>query len=432
MLAVCLYNQSVLLARNPDLYADAEAALRTAIECDPDYADAQNNLGSILLTTHRAEESLAFFERAVSLRSSNINYLQNLAKAQEESDHLEEASKTLKRLAELDSANAAAYLLRDAVLISAITPDADYPSRARRIALQKLEALAALPDLSISAPDNFPSTYFRFSYHGISDLEINTAMAGIYLKACPWLQWAAPHIAMWHGPKKRIRLGIASRFLRIHSIGSTTRGLVEMIDREKFEVFVIRLEPSNCDEVARAIDRAADSVIEVAPDRLAGARDAIARLELDVLFYQDIGMEPLSYFLAFARLAPVQLTSFGHPDTTGIPNVDYFLSSENYEVDGSQNHYTEQLITLPSAGTLSYYYRPTMPRKRLGRQHFGLAPTDRIYCCPQMLFKIQPVMDRLFSAILDKDGSAIFVLIDPPSACFERLWSGGLRGTRRQ
>src|SRR5947199_133897 len=83
------------------------------------------------------------------------------------------------------------------------------------------------------------------------------------------------------------------------------------------------------------IPRAADSVVTV-PQDLAAAREAIARLELDVLFYQDVGLEPLSYFLAFSRLAPVQLTSFGHPDTTGIPNLDYFLSSSSYELPGAQ------------------------------------------------------------------------------------------------
>jgi hypothetical protein len=47
-----------------------------------------------------------------------------------------------------------------------------------------------------------------------------------------------------------------------------------------------------------------------------------------ILFFQDIGMEHMSYFPAFARLAHVQCVSFGHPDTTGIPNVDYFVSND--------------------------------------------------------------------------------------------------------
>ena len=35
-----------------------------------------------------------------------------------------------------------------------------------------------------------------------------------------------------------------------------------------------------------------------------------------------------------ARLAPVQLTSFGHPDTTGIPNMDYGLGVFVVTTDG--------------------------------------------------------------------------------------------------
>jgi protein O-GlcNAc transferase len=413
LLAECLYRQSVLYASHPDLLADAEAALRTAIENDPNHADALNNLGSILLVTQHASESIQYFERAALLHPGNVAYLKNLAKAQEENDELEKASETLKRLAELDSANKAAYLLRDALLVSAITPSPDYASRARSLTLRKLAALKEHPGLSAIAPEKFPSTYFRFSYHGTCNIDINRSLAEIYLKSCPSLQWVAPHIASWQGPKGRIRLGIASRFLFIHSIGSTTRGLVDMIDREKFETFVIRLEPSPRDEVADAIDRASDSTIEVDPENLSAAREAIAKLELDILFFQDIGMEPLSYFLAFARLAPVQLTSFGHPDTTGIPTIDYFLSSENYEASGSQAHYSERLVMLPRAGTLSYYYKPTAPMRHLGREHFGFGPTDRIYCCPQMLFKVQPIMDRLFAAILEKDAHAVFVLIEP-------------------
>jgi protein O-GlcNAc transferase len=58
------------------------------------------------------------------------------------------------------------------------------------------------------------------------------------------------------------------------------------------------------------------------------AHTQLGALELDVLFYQDIGMESVSYFLSFARLASVQCVSFGHPNTTGVPNMDYFISND--------------------------------------------------------------------------------------------------------
>lgn len=44
-----------------------------------------------------------------------------------------------------------------------------------------------------------------------------------------------------------------------------------------------------------------------APRSLDEARRVVAKEELDVLVYPDIGMEALTYFMAFARLAPVQV-----------------------------------------------------------------------------------------------------------------------------
>ena len=71
------------------------------------------------------------------------------------------------------------------------------------------------------------------------------------------------------------------------------------------------------------------------PSVLKQAQELIAAYEPDILYYPDIGMEPVSYFLAFARLAPVQCACWGHPVTSGIPNIDYFLSWSIHEPAGS-------------------------------------------------------------------------------------------------
>lgn len=426
LLAICLYNQSATYLGHPSLYGEAERLLRECLVYSPDLPEALNNLGSLLLITQRPEEAVGILERLSGLPVAGIKELENLASAQHEAGFLSQAAETLRRLAVLNPSENAAYLLREALLAPAVPDSDDEIANLRDTARDKLVQLSERNGLALTDPLHYPSTYFRFTYHGQVNAELNRLIAGIYAKACPSLLWESPHVSSWKAPSGRIRIGIASRFLRAHSIGNTSRGFVEQLDRNCFEVIVIRLEPSTGDSLAEAIDRVADHVLTLNSGSLDDSRRAIAELKLDVLFYQDVGMEPFSYFLAFARLAPIQFTSFGHPDTTGIPTMDYFVSSEGYELPEAGQHYTETLVQLPGAGTLSYYHRPPRPAM-LDRKSFGL-PSDRtIYCCPQTLFKIQPVMDRLFADIVARDPLALIVLVAPPEAHWRKALEGRFR-----
>lgn len=57
---------------------------------------------------------------------------------------------------------------------------------------------------------------------------------------------------------------------------------------------------------------------EQAPRELDKARAAVAREELDILVYPDVGMESLTYLMAFARLAPVQVRCL-HQGRLAVP-----------------------------------------------------------------------------------------------------------------
>ena len=410
MLASCLHDLGVALWLDGREEA-AEQQFRAAVSADPHHADALNNLGAILQLAKQHDEAIALYGQALQADPTNSRALENLAKLQQHLGQLAEASATLFKLAELTAPNGAAYLIREALLVPKIAPDAQYPTRIREALPAKLTAIEA-SGVSMPSPLTFPSSYFPLSYHGIGNKALLQQLARLHLKVAPSLDWTAPHVRRWTPPQGRVKVGLASRFFRGHSIGNTTRGLVEQLERSTHEVFLIRLGALEPDEVGTQMDQAADHVITLPYNDLQKARQIVAQLGLDILFYQDIGLEPLSYLLAFSRLAPVQCTSFGHPDTTGIPNMDYFISSTNYELDGAEADYSERLILIPDAGTLSYYHRPPPPSAR-GRDSFGLAATDRLYLCPQALYKIHPAMDELFRAILAKDAKAKIVLIDP-------------------
>jgi protein O-GlcNAc transferase len=256
--------------------------------------------------------------------------------------------------------------------------------------------------------------YFFLAYHGENDRELQMKAARVCLQVAPSLAMTAPHC---QAPARRrpgkIRVGFISRYLASHSIGKTTRGLIEQLSRDRFEVYALRITPSADDATTQLIRGAADHTVTLDKE-IRRAREQIAALELDVLFYQDIGMEPTSWFLAFARLAPVQCVSFGHPNTTGIPNMDYFISNDLYETPESATHYSERLFLLHDLPTLAYYYKPAVPASPPDRSAFGLSNDSTVYLCPQTLFKLHPDFDHVLRGILTRDPKGVVALIRGP------------------
>ena len=234
----------------------------------------------------------------------------------------------------------------------------------------------------------------------------------------------------------KIRVGFLSKFLRDHTIGDLLKGLIRHLSRSDFEVTVF-LVGQAVDETVKFLQDCADRLICL-PEDVASARRIIADAGLDVLFYPDIGMDPLSSALAFSRLARVQCTTWGHPVTTGIPTIDYFLSSRLIEPAGAAAHYSEQLVLLDSLPT--FYYRPQViaagwqpasgisPQRDETRREFNLPQDAHVYLCPQSLFKFHPDFDPLLGTILARDPAARIVLIEAPHA----HWTGMLWHRLRQ
>jgi|GEM_PF-1993704 hypothetical protein len=68
-------------------------------------------------------------------------------------------------------------------------------------------------------------------------------------------------------------------------------------------------------------------------------RQQLTSIEAYILLYLDIGIDPFTYYLSFARPPPVQAVCVDHPDTTGVPNIDYFLTTKCAEPADWPEHY---------------------------------------------------------------------------------------------
>lgn len=398
------YNLGIVLARLGDPNAAAHAYER-AIQLDPRHAGAQLNLANLLSEAKVYGDAVKHYRLSLAARPLPAA-LVNLGNTLKEQGYWKESREAYEQALALG--NNDGVRIKAAMAMPLVPESAAEIDTARAAFSAALTAMEARP-LQISDPmREIGSTLFALAYQGGNDKALAQSMARILARACPGLLFAAPHCGEPRAPGAKLRVGICSRFLRDHSIGRLMLNLIQhMAATGRYEVYIFSFNKQQ-DAVAAEIASHAAEVVTLFAD-LDEARRAIAARRLDVLFYPDIGMEPMTYFLAFARLAPVQCVTWGHPVTTGIPTVDYFLSCDAAEPADGDDHYSEKLVRL--GGLPMSYRRPPRPDPLKDRAAYGLPAAPRLYFCAQNLFKIHPELDRPFLEILRHDPEGRLLLL---------------------
>jgi hypothetical protein len=104
--------------------------------------------------------------------------------------------------------------------------------------------------------------------------------------------------------------------------------------------------------------------------------DSVLAHALDVLVYPEVGMHAPTYAMACRRLAPVQISTHGNSETSGLPDaIDYFVSFDAIEADAGQAHYSEQLVRLGGAHSLFTYPMHLAPPGRVGAEPARAPPS---------------------------------------------------------
>ena len=418
-----------VLAREVGALDAAARCLANALALDPESPlapDLLNEEADILQQAGRLADAATRLQAACRLRPIDSVAWERLGIVQQSLGDISGASESYRRACSIDARPGARVKL--ATLVSPIIGSREVMEAERARVDAELDTLLADDALHLDRPtDAAMWTNFYLAFHGRNDRALQIKYAALYRRICPSLEYVAPHCVRSCGTGERIRVGLLSKFFHNHSIGRTSRGLFAGLARAEFDVTAIFVAPVIDDDYSRFIRQHAERSV-VVPEDLAAARSLIEALELDVLFYQDIGMEPFSYFLAFSRLARVQCVSFGHPDTTGIPTIDYFVSNDLYETPAAQAHYSENLFLLHDLGSLACYYRPPVPQPGKPRAAFGLAADDHLYICPQNLFKFHPDMDALIAGVLRRDPAGKLVVIEGRieswTDLLRRRWAG--------
>lgn len=411
-------------------FAEAKESLATR----PQDAGALVLLGNLALAEGRYDEARVALEKARHLAPGQDDIAVDLAETLKELGQFDAALKLtaasnasaplltargniLKAMGDTKAAGLAygaalalksdpALRVKQGLLLPVIAEGADEIASCRTQLQRNLEEMIT-DNVRIDDPERaVGTTLFHLAYHGLNDRPLMELAARFWRQACPSLSFTAAHVEK-RRPGKRLKIGLVSRHLHAHTMAKLNRGIIADLDRKRFEVYVFQI--GKMDETAREIAATADHAIWL-NGPLDAIRRAIAEAELDILYYPDIGMEPSTYFLAFARLAPVQLVACGHPVTTGLSTLDGFISGDPLDKPDAQSHYTEPLIRL--SGFPFYLRKPAIDSLMPDRDKLGLPENKRLYVCPQSLFKFHPEFDAMLADILNRDPRGQLVLIE--------------------
>ncbi|MEW4451990.1 tetratricopeptide repeat protein [Bremerella sp. JC817] len=445
---VTLNRAVVLNANYPDAHANlgialgrlgkrssAEASLRHALSLNPNHVDALNNLGRLLLDQGKWIEASEIFSRAVTVNPNRPDLQNKLGSTLLQLGNPDLAIECFKKANALDPDDAGIQINLGQALgeighpqassefyLRASTLKTDKPwwrwkwlghcpsvfksasaiDEYRRLLLSGLEecrAATARMDLSDPFYDGF-SPPFNLSHHGKNNREIKEKYASLF----------SPHILQ----EKTKKCGVGKPrigFIATHGHeGSLIRGLgmlIRGLDRKQFQVVVL-CSASSLKMCQKSLSAELVEWVPL-PSRFDQMRTVISQAKCDVLYFRQIGTDPICYFLPFARLAPIQCTSWGSHLTTGIPTVDYFFSSELLEIEHAQDHYTEQLVRFPG---LIASVAPEPPKRKFSRADFGLPDQAGLFLIPQRLGKFHPDFDWWLAELLERCPSAYVILLD--------------------
>ena len=257
---------------------------------------------------------------------------------------------------------------------------------------------------------------FNLSYNQYNNLEINKKCVGFFRKIYPQLNKVHQ---LKSTPSSKIKIGFISDYLTDHTIGKLFKGIILNLDQNKFDTKIFHTTKTKRGEIYQDfIDAEKNNQIKnfILPIKFEDKLEIIARENLDILFYPEIGLSLELYYLSFVRLATYQITSWGHPETTGNDTIDYFLTSKLIESQNSHKKFSEKLLYadfLPM-----YYYTPIVKNKL----DTAMLSKNNIYSCPQTLFKIHPEFDLVLGKILEEDKKAkIYFIKDSDNIYYKKL-----------
>ena len=314
----------------------AVESYRRALELKPDFAEAHSNLGIALQALGKPEAAVASYRRALEVKSDLFVAHNNLGNTLQDLGQFEDALASYRRALELKPDYAEAHSnLGVALKEQGKLSEAEACFR---------RALELKPDFAethsnllfiLNYNDDLSPSYYLEQARQYGRL----VAGNVVTRFSAWQCAARP---------ERLRVGLVSGDLRVHSVGHFLEGLLSNIDSARIELIAYPTHHKEDELTARIRPYFS------AWKPLVGKRDADAarlihtdgvHILLDISGHTAHNRLPM---LAW-KPAPVQVTWLGFPNTTGMSEMDYVLGDLQAIPTEHENHFSETVWRLPDS-----------------------------------------------------------------------------------
>ncbi|WP_445629182.1 tetratricopeptide repeat protein [Nostoc sp. DSM 114167] len=414
------YHNLGYLFQEKGKFAEAIEVYEKTLSIQPDFAITYNNLGNIFRAQNKFDAAIESYQKAIKIRP-DVDYIySNLGTALRDDNQIEAAIQAFEQAVKVNPNYNMAKFGACMSQLPVIYSNVDEIAFRRNQYQQYLQDLAKHYELTNQEERAKASEAvgafqpFYLTYQGLNDRDLQRTYGEMIFQimSSRYPQDCQPLVLPNLDKNQKVRIGIVSGFLSSHSNWKIPiKGWVENIDRSEFELFGYYTGDKK-DYSTMSATKTFDKFVQ-------GVRsteqwcEVITKDRLHILIFPEFGMDPMAIKLGCLRLAPIQMTSWGHPETSGLPTIDYYLSSDLMEPENAQEHYTEKLVRLPN---LSIHYLPlAIPPEEIKKPDIGLKEDDIFFWCCQSLYKYLPNHDDVFPSIAKELGNSKFVFIKSKS-----------------
>ncbi|WP_414754767.1 glycosyltransferase [Anabaena sp. CCY 9910] len=212
--------------------------------------------------------------------------------------------------------------------------------------------------------------------------------------------------------RKKIRLGILAADFTPSAETFAYLPVYEYISRD-FEVILYSLTARG--HRLEQYCQLSANLFKVLPQQLSAQVDIIRNDDLDILFIATNVTVVTNQIclLAIHRLARIQVTSGGSVVTTGIRNMDYYISGTLTDPSPTaQEHYQEKLIKLEgTAHCFSYGTEEGKSRTPVERNSLGIAEDAVVFISGANYFKMIPELLESWAKIIARVPNSVLLLL---------------------